>query len=64
MLEVVPNVVSKEVEHLLKSKILRQLVHNLGDLNRPSLRKASHSCLLQYVKTYHNFDSLLYHYTR
>ncbi len=49
---------------MLKSKILKQVIRNLGDLNRPSLRKCSHSCLLQYVKTYHNFDTLLYHYMR
>lgn len=64
LLEILPNTVSKEVDHILKSKILRIVVRNLGDANRPSLRKCSHSCLLQYVKNYHNFDSLLYHYTR
>lgn len=64
LLEVVPAVASKEVEHLLKSKLLRAVVRNLGDLDLPSLRKASHSCLVQYIKTYHNFDALLYWYTR
>jgi hypothetical protein len=64
MLEIIPNIVSKEIDHILKSKILKQIIRNLGDANRPSLRKCSHSCLLQYVKSYHNFDSLLYHYMR
>jgi hypothetical protein len=64
MLEIIPNVVSRDIDLILKSKILKQIIRNLGDANRPSLSKCSHSCLLQYIKSYHNFDSLLYHYTR
>jgi hypothetical protein len=52
------------VDQLLKNKLIKQVVKNLGDLNNPTLRKCSHSCLLAYVKTYHNFDTILHYYLR
>lgn len=34
----------------------------MGNPGKPSIRKASHTCLLAFVKTYNNFDALLEEY--
>ena len=56
------NLISKENEQIIKAKHLKHLIINLGHPTKPSIRKASHTCLLAYIKTYHNFDTLLEEY--
>lgn len=54
--------ISKDNEQAIKSKHLKYLIYNLGHPSKPSIRKASHTSLLAYVKTYHNFDAMLEEY--
>ena len=35
---------------------------NLGHTTKSSLRKSSHTCLLAFMKSYHNFDGLIEQY--
>ena len=35
---------------------------NLGHVSKAPLRKASHTCLLAFIKSYHNFDGLIEQY--
>ena len=48
---------------LMKRAPLKNVIINLGHPLKPQIRKASHTCLLAYIKTYHNFDGLLGEYT-
>lgn len=55
-------IISKENEQAIKSRHLKYLIYNLGHPSKPSIRKASHTSLLAYIKTYHNFDMMLEEY--
>ena len=48
----------REIEYYIRTKLLKNLVKNLGDA-KPQIRKTSHYCLLTYVKTYKSFDELI-----
>lgn len=47
----------------MKRKLLRQVVRNLGD-HKMLLRKMSNKCLLEFIRKYHDYDSLLYTYLK
>ena len=52
------NLNPKEIEYYVRTKLLKNLIKNLGDA-KPQIRKTSHYCLLGYVKTYKSFDELI-----
>jgi len=47
----------------VKRRLLRLVVRNLGD-HKMQLRKMSHKCLVEFIKKYHDYDTLLYNYLR
>lgn len=51
----------RDIEYYVRTKLLKNLVKNLGDL-KPQIRKTSHYCLLAYVKAYKSFDDLISNY--
>lgn len=52
------NLNPKEIEYYIRTKLLKNMVRNLGD-GKPQIRKTSHYCLLAYVKTYKTFDEII-----
>jgi hypothetical protein len=57
VLEII-NLNPKDIEYYIRTKLLRQIVANLGD-PKPQLRKTSHYSLLAFVKTYKTFDEVI-----
>lgn len=51
----------RDIEYYVRTKLLKNLVKNLGDM-KPQIRKTSHYCLLAYVKAYKSFDDLISNY--
>jgi hypothetical protein len=52
------NLNPKDIEFYIKTKLLRSMVVNLGDL-KPQIRKTSHYCMLAYIRMFKNFDDLI-----
>lgn len=61
--EVINSCVSKETQILIL-KHLQYLVASLGHPTKTNVRKASHTALIAFLKTYHNFDQLCQAYVR
>ena len=57
VLEII-NLNPRDIEFYIKSKLIKYLVINLGDL-KPQIRKTSHYCLLGYIRTFKSFDDLI-----
>jgi hypothetical protein len=55
------NLNPKDIEYYIRTKLLKQVVVNLGD-PKPQLRKTSHYTLLAFVKTYKHIDDLIAFY--
>lgn len=55
------NLNPKDIEYYIRTKLLKQVVVNLGD-PKPQLRKTSHYTLLAFVKTYKHIDDLITFY--
>ena len=54
---------NKEHEHIIVNHHLEPLVVNLGHPTKPGIRKASHTCLLAFLRSYKNFNTLINAYT-
>jgi hypothetical protein len=55
------NLNPKDIEYYIRTKLLKQVVVNLGDI-KPQVRKTSHYCLLAFVKAYKHLDELINFY--
>ena len=54
VLEII-NLNPKDIEYYIKTKILKKIVGNLGDV-KPQVRKTSHYCILAYLKAFKSID--------
>ena len=57
VLEII-NLNPKDIEYYIRTKLLKQVIVNLGD-PKPQLRKTSHYCLLAFVKAYKHIDEVI-----
>jgi hypothetical protein len=61
--QLIINYDKEEIYGATKRRLLRLVVRNLGD-HKMQLRKMSHKCLVEFIKKYHDYDTLLYNYLK